>query len=100
MAHDKIRLGIIGANIHYGWGSRAHLPALTHLPDYEVVALCTAHPETAQESAKQFDIPLAFHRHEDLLRHPDIDAVAVVVRVPLHHRAYHGCAARWQARLH
>jgi predicted dehydrogenase len=47
MAHDKIRLGIIGANIHYGWGSRAHLPALTHLPDYEVVALCTAHQETA-----------------------------------------------------
>jgi predicted dehydrogenase len=86
MAHDKIRLGIIGANIHYGWGSRAHLPALTHLPDYEVVALCTAHPETAQESAKQFEVPLAFHRHEELLRHPDIDAVAVVVRVPLHHQ--------------
>jgi predicted dehydrogenase len=85
MAHDKIRLGIIGANIHYGWGSRAHLPALTYLPDYEVVALCTAHPETAQESAKRFDVPLAFHRHEDLLRHPGIDAVAVVVRVPLHY---------------
>lgn len=35
MAREKIRLGIIGANIHYGWGTRAHLPALTHLPDYE-----------------------------------------------------------------
>jgi predicted dehydrogenase len=86
MAHDKIRLGIIGANIHYGWGTRAHLPALTHLPDYEVVALCTAHPETARESAKQFEVPFAYHRHEELLRHPDIDAVAVVVRVPLHHQ--------------
>ena len=31
-------------------------------------------------------MPLAFHRHEDLLGHPDIDAVAVVVRVPLHYR--------------
>jgi len=86
MAHDKIRLGIIGANIHYGWGARAHLPALTHLPDYKVLALCTAHPETAQESAKAFGVPLAFHRHQDLLEHPDIDAVAVVVRVPLHYR--------------
>jgi predicted dehydrogenase len=86
MAHDKIRLGIIGANIHYGWGSRAHLPALAQLPEYEVVALCTAHPETAQESAKAFGVPLSFHRHEELLSHPDIDAVAVVVRVPLHHR--------------
>jgi predicted dehydrogenase len=85
MAHDKIRLGIIGANINYGWGSRAHLPALAHMPEYEVLALCTAHPETAQESAKQFGVPLAFHRHEDLLQHPDIDAVAVVVRVPLHY---------------
>ncbi|MBI3330114.1 MAG: Gfo/Idh/MocA family oxidoreductase, partial [Nitrospinae bacterium] len=86
MARDKIRLGIIGANIHYGWGSRAHLPALAHLSDYEVLALCTAHPETAQESAKTFGVPLAFHRHEDLLHHPDIDAVAVVVRVPLHYQ--------------
>lgn len=42
MAHEKIRLGIIGANVHYGWGTRAHLPALTHLPDYELVAVCTA----------------------------------------------------------
>ena len=67
MAHNKIRLGIIGANVHYGWGARAHLPALVHLPNYEVVALCTAHPETAQESARQFGVPLAFHRHEDLL---------------------------------
>ncbi|MDZ7379802.1 MAG: Gfo/Idh/MocA family oxidoreductase [candidate division KSB1 bacterium] len=86
MAHDKIRLGIIGANMHYGWGTRAHLPALTHLPDYELVAVCTAHPETAQETAQAFGVPLAFHNHADLLCHPDIDAVAVVVRVPLHHQ--------------
>jgi predicted dehydrogenase len=86
MPSDKIRLGIIGANMQYGWGSRAHLPALTHLPEYEVAAVCTAHPETAQETAKHFGVPLAFHRHEDLLSHPDIDAVAVVVRVPLHYQ--------------
>jgi predicted dehydrogenase len=86
MAQAKIRVGIVGANVHYGWGSRAHLPALTHLPDYELVAVCTAHQETAEETAKQFGVPLAFHDHHDMLRHPDIDAVAVVVRVPLHHR--------------
>src|ERR671923_2151546 len=86
MAQAKIRVGIVGANVHYGWGSRAHLPALTHLPDYELVAVCTAHPETAQETAQAYGVPLAFHCHEDLVRHPDIDAVAVVVRVPLHHR--------------
>src|SRR5688572_24974364 len=86
MAQAKIRVGIVGANVHYGWGSRAHLPALTHLPDYELVAVCTAHQETAEETAKQFGVPLAFHDHQEMLRHPDIDAVAVVVRVPLHYR--------------
>ena len=52
MAHEKIRLGIIGANVHYDWGTQAHLPALTHLPDYELVAVCTAHSETAQEAVQ------------------------------------------------
>jgi predicted dehydrogenase len=86
MAQEKIRLGIIGANVHYGWGSRAHLPALAHLPDYEVAAVCTAHRETAEETAKEYAVSLAFDDHHELLRRPDIDAVAVVVRVPLHHR--------------
>jgi predicted dehydrogenase len=86
MAPEKIRLGIIGANVHYGWGTRAHLPALAHLPDYELVAVCTAHRETAEEAAKQYGVPLAFHDHQEMLRHPDVDAVAVVVRVPLHYR--------------
>src|SRR5919202_3365157 len=86
MGQERIRLGIIGANMRYGWGTRAHLPALARLPDYEVVAVCTAHRETAEETAKQFGVPLAFHDHHEMLRHPDIDAVAVVVRVPLHHR--------------
>lgn len=86
MAQAKIRLGIIGANVHYGWGSRAHLPALTHLADYELIAVCTAHRQTAEETAKQYGVPLAFHDHQEMLRHADIDAVAVVVRVPLHYR--------------
>ena len=86
MAREKIRLGIVGANVHYGWGSRAHLPALAHLPDFELMAVCTAHRETAEEAAKQYGVPLPFHDHREMLRHPDIDAVAVVVRVPLHHR--------------
>jgi len=41
MAADKIRVGIIGANAHYGWSMRAHLPALRALPDYELTAVCT-----------------------------------------------------------
>ena len=38
MAADRIRVGVIGASVHYGWGMRAHLPALLALPEYELVA--------------------------------------------------------------
>ncbi len=36
MLQEKIRIGIIGANAHYGWSMRAHLPALLALPEYEI----------------------------------------------------------------
>ena len=60
MAGEPIRIGIVGANVGYGWGARAHLPALVKLPEFEVRAVCTNHMETAQETAKAFSIPLAF----------------------------------------
>lgn len=82
---DRIRVGIIGANMTYGWGTRAHLPALAALPEFEVRAVCTTRMETAQETAKHFNIPLAFDSAEAMLASPEIDLVAVSVRVPLHH---------------
>jgi len=85
MAADKIRVGIIGANAHYGWSMRAHLPALRALPDVELTAVCTSRPETAAESAAHYEARLAFHDYHAMVTHPDIDLVAVSVRVPLHH---------------
>jgi len=85
MAGDKIRVGIIGANAHYGWSMRAHLPALRALPAYELTAVCTSRPETAGESAKHYGAHLAFHDYHEMVVHPDIDLVSVSVRVPLHH---------------
>ncbi len=32
MAADKIRMGVIGANIHRGWAPRSHLPAIAASP--------------------------------------------------------------------
>lgn len=85
MSSDKIRVGIIGANPNYGWASRAHFPALLNLPEYQVVALCTSRPETAEEAAKHYGVPLAFHDYTQLVTHPDVDLVSVSVRVPWHH---------------
>ena len=85
MSEERIRIGIIGANAHYGWSSRSHLPALLALPEYELLAVGTAHRETAEESAKHYDVPMAFHEYKEMVRHPDIDLVSVSVRVPFHH---------------
>ena len=86
MTTHRIRLGVIGANVSYGWTPRAHMPAIRNMPDFELAAVCTAHEETARESAETFGVPLAFHDHREMLRQADLDAVAVVVRVPAHHR--------------
>jgi predicted dehydrogenase len=85
----KIRVGIVGATVTpggSGWGANAHVPALHALPDFELKAVCTAHEETAKASAEAFGAELAFHDFEEMIAHPDIDLIAVVVRVPGHHR--------------
>ncbi len=81
----KLRVGLIGANVTRGWSPRAHLPALLALPDFELAAVCTAHENTAKESAAKFGAAMAFHSHQELLERTDIDVVGVSVRVPLHY---------------
>lgn len=84
---DKIRVGIVGATVTpggSGWGANAHVPALQALSGYELKAVCTAHEETAKASAEAFGAELAFHDMNEMVAHPNIDLIAVVVRVPLH----------------
>ena len=83
---DRIQTGIIGANMTYGWGARAHLPALAALPEFELSGVCTTQMETAKETANHFGIPHTFDDHYELINHPDIELVIVCVRVPSHHR--------------
>lgn len=82
---DKIRLGFVGANVSSGWSSQSHYPALMASPDVEMTAVCTSRPESAEEAKKAFGSKLAFHDFREMVKSPDIDAVAVVVRVPLHY---------------
>ena len=67
MSEQKIRVGIIGANVSYGWGLRAHLPAILALPEFELAAVCTSRPETAAASQEQFGARLAFGEMADAL---------------------------------
>lgn len=81
-----IRLGIIGASPTVGWAHRSHLPAIVASPEYELTGVCTTRKETAEVSARQYGAKIAFDNYKDMLAHPDIDAVAVVLRVPLHYQ--------------
>ena len=85
MASEKIRLGVIGANSHMGWAPRSHLPAIVASPEFELTAVCTTRRESAEESQKNYGARLAFDNYQEMLAHPDIDAVAVVLRVPSHY---------------
>src|SRR6266540_4911070 len=84
MAH-KIRLGFVGANVRSNWAPRSHFPALMASPDVEMTAVCTTRPESAEEARRTFGAKLAFHDYREMVASPEIDAVAVVVRVPAHY---------------
>ena len=82
----KIKLGVIGANPTRGWGPRGHLPAIVASRDVELTAVCTTRRESAEESAAKFGARMAFHDYREMLACPDIEAVAVVLRVPAHYQ--------------
>jgi predicted dehydrogenase len=81
----RIRVGIIGANPDRGWAAQAHIPALTSLSDdFEITALSTSRRESADAAGKLFGVPAAFDNHQDLVNSPNVDVVAVTVKVPYH----------------
>src|SRR5687767_14158909 len=81
----KIRLGFVGANVKSTWASQSHYPALAASPDVEMTAVCTTRPETAEAARKAFGAKLAFTDYRAMVQSKEIDAVAVVVRVPSHY---------------
>ncbi len=83
---DQIRLGIVGASPTVGWAHRSHLPAIVASPEFELTGVCTTRMETAEEAKKQYGARLAFDDYKKMLAHPEIDAVAVVLRVPVHYQ--------------
>ena len=82
---DKIRLGFVGANVNSTWSGQSHFPALLASPDVEMTAVCTTRPESAEEARRHFGAKLAFHDFRAMAASDEIDAVAVVVRVPSHY---------------
>src|SRR5439155_3952975 len=68
-----------------GWAAAAHIPALQALPNYEIRALSASRPESARAAGERYGVSAVFSDHEQLVMRPDVDVVAVTVKVP-HHR--------------
>lgn len=82
---DKIRLGLIGASVAGTWSSRSHLPAVRASSDVELTAVCTTRADSAEAARQAYGARLAFDDYRKMIASPEIDAVAVVVRVPSHY---------------
>ena len=82
---DKLRLGLIGASVSGTWSARSHLPALQASADVELAAVCTTRAESAEGARRAWGARLAFDDWRRMVASPEIDAVAVVVRVPSHY---------------
>src|SRR5882672_7878004 len=82
---DKIRLGLIGASVRGTWSSRSHLPAVRASSEVELTAVCTTRADSAEAARQAYGARLAFDDYRKMVASPEVDAVAVVVRVPSHY---------------
>jgi predicted dehydrogenase len=82
---DRIRLGLIGASVKGTWSSRSHLPAVQTSSDVELTAVCTTRADSAEAARRAWGARLAFDDWRKMIASPEIDAVAIVVRVPSHY---------------
>ena len=81
MAEQKIRVGVIGT----GFGTIVHIPGYQSCPDTEVVAVCSARRERAEEAAARFGVPHAFTDYREMVRMPDLDVVSITTPPYEHH---------------
>jgi predicted dehydrogenase len=82
---NKLRLGVIGASVTGTWSARSHLPALQASSDVELTAVCTTKADSAEAARRAWGARFAFDDWRKMTASPEVDAVAVVVRVPSHY---------------
>ncbi|MFL5404204.1 MAG: hypothetical protein ACJ8BF_15480 [Gemmatimonadales bacterium] len=60
------------------------MPALKSLPDdFEIAALSTSRRESADAGSRRFGVPRV-RQSRSLMNSPDVDVVAITVKVPYH----------------
>lgn len=85
-SNGKIGVGLIGYEPGRSWAAVAHVPALKALPEYRVAAVGTTRAESALAAANDIGLPAerAYSTPDELARCPEVDVVAITVKVPHH----------------
>jgi len=85
MIKKKFRVGIVGLQPGRSWAAVAHVPALRTLADeFEIVGVANASKASSQAASEACGIPHAFADMNEMVASPEIDIVAVTVKVPAH----------------
>jgi len=79
-----LRVGIIGASANGGWAKVSHVPAVQNLKGLELTAVAGSSQASADKAAKAFGAKTAYGNAADLVRGPEVDIVAICVKVPEH----------------
>lgn len=87
---DKLRFGLIGCGTVAGYG---HLPALTSLPEAELVAISDIDEERLTEFKAKYGIDSTYTDYREVLAREDIDAVGVATPLDQHHPVVMDAAA-------
>src|SRR5207302_9761937 len=74
-----------GPGVPGTWSWRSTLRAVRASSDVELAAVCTTRAESAEAARQAYGAKLAFDDYRKMAASPEIDAVAVVVRVPSHY---------------
>jgi predicted dehydrogenase len=85
MTDGRFKVGIIGLEPNRSWAARAHVPALQALShDFEITGVANTSEESAERAVAAIGSGKAFSDVAELLADPEIDIVAVTVRVGHH----------------
>jgi predicted dehydrogenase len=85
MAQKRFGVGIIGLQPGRSWAAVAHVPALRSLSDdFKIIGVANSSRESAEKAAVAMDIERAFTNVAELIAAPEVDIVAVTVKVPHH----------------
>ncbi len=85
MAEKRFGVGIVGLQPDRSWAARAHVPALRALCEsFGIVGVANTSRASAVEAATAAGIGRAFADVAELIAAPEVDIVAVTVKVPPH----------------